>query len=72
MPEMIAACDACLVHLRKAELFETVIPSKIFEIMAMSVPIIMGVRGQAREIVLAAGGRAGDDAGRRRLADRRD
>ena len=56
MPEMIAACDACLVHLRKAELFETVIPSKIFEIMAMSVPIIMGVRGQAREIVLAAGG----------------
>ncbi|HUE13725.1 MAG TPA: glycosyltransferase family 4 protein [Planctomycetaceae bacterium] len=56
MPETIAACDACLVHLKEAELFETVIPSKIFEIMAMSVPIIMGVRGQAREIVLAAGG----------------
>lgn len=56
MPAAIAACDACLVHLRKAELFETVIPSKIFEIMAMNVPIIMGVRGQARDIVLEARG----------------
>jgi hypothetical protein len=55
--EVIASCDACLVHLRKTELFETVIPSKIFEIMAMNVPIVMGVRGQAQRIVLA--GRAG-------------
>jgi len=53
MPEVIADSDACLVHLKKAELFETVIPSKIFEIMAMNVPIIMGVRGQAQEIVLS-------------------
>ncbi len=52
--EVIASSDACLVHLRKTELFETVIPSKIFEIMAMNVPIIMGVRGQAQRIVLAA------------------
>ncbi len=55
--EVIASCDACLVHLRKTELFETVIPSKIFEIMAMNVPIVMGVRGQAQRIVQA--GRAG-------------
>jgi colanic acid biosynthesis glycosyl transferase WcaI len=55
--EVIASCDASLVHLRKTELFETVIPSKIFEIMAMNVPIVMGVRGQAEQIVLA--GRAG-------------
>jgi colanic acid biosynthesis glycosyl transferase WcaI len=55
--EVIASCDACLVHLRKTELFETVIPSKIFEIMAMNVPIVMGVRGQAQQIVLA--GKAG-------------
>ncbi len=41
------------MHLKKAELFETVIPSKIFEIMAMNVPIIMGVRGQAQEIVVS-------------------
>ena len=50
--DVMAACDACLVHLRATELFATVIPSKVFEIMAMNVPIIMGVRGQAQEIVL--------------------
>jgi colanic acid biosynthesis glycosyl transferase WcaI len=54
MPGLIAACDACLVHLKKTDLFETVIPSKIFEIMAMNVPIIMGVRGRAQAIVQAA------------------
>jgi colanic acid biosynthesis glycosyl transferase WcaI len=53
MPETIAAADACLVHLKQAELFETVIPSKIFEIMAMNVPIVIGVPGQAQEIVVA-------------------
>lgn len=55
MPDMIAAADACLVHLKKAGLFETVIPSKIFEIMAMNVPIIMGVPGQAQRIVVGPG-----------------
>jgi glycosyltransferase involved in cell wall biosynthesis len=54
--ELIASCDACLVHLRKTDLFETVIPSKIFEIMAMNVPIVMGVRGQAQRIVLSGRG----------------
>jgi glycosyltransferase involved in cell wall biosynthesis len=54
MPEVIAACDACLVHLRPSELFQAVMPSKIFEIMAMDVPIVMGVRGGAQEIVLEA------------------
>jgi glycosyltransferase involved in cell wall biosynthesis len=55
MPEVISACDCCLVHLRAAELFSTVLPSKIFEFMALNVPIIMGVRGGARQIVLEAG-----------------
>jgi glycosyltransferase involved in cell wall biosynthesis len=54
IPETITGSDACLVHLRATELFGTVIPSKIFEIMAMNVPIIMGVRGQAQQIVLDA------------------
>ena len=49
---VIASCDACLVHLRGTELFGTVIPSKVFETMALNVPIIMGVRGQAQQIVL--------------------
>ena len=55
MPTVLASSDACLVHLRKTELFETVVPSKIFETMAMGRPIIMGVRGESRAIVQAAG-----------------
>lgn len=46
----LAACDAVAVLLRKNDLFRTVIPSKIFEAMAMKKPIIMGVEGEAREI----------------------
>lgn len=53
---VLATCDACLVHLRGTELFGTVIPSKVFETMAMNVPIIMGVRGQAQDIVLQGRG----------------
>ncbi|MEO1525420.1 MAG: glycosyltransferase family 4 protein [Planctomycetota bacterium] len=55
VPDALAASDVCLVHLSKVDLFEHVIPSKIFETMAMERPIIMGVRGRAREIVMAAG-----------------
>lgn len=54
MPAILASSDACLVHLRGCELFGTVIPSKIFETMAMERPMIMGVRGEARDIVAAA------------------
>ncbi len=54
MPTVLAASDACLVHLKGTELFGSVIPSKIFETMAMGRPIIMGVRGEALRIVLDA------------------
>ncbi|MCC9601118.1 glycosyltransferase family 4 protein [Stieleria sp. JC731] len=54
MPDALAASDVCLVHLSKVDLFEHVIPSKIFETMAMERGIIMGVRGRARDIVLDA------------------
>lgn len=52
--EFLAASDAVLVHLRKAELFESVIPSKIFEIMGAARPIIMGVGGEAGALVAQA------------------
>lgn len=55
MPAILAGSDACLIHLRGCELFGTVIPSKIFETMAMGRPIIMGVDGDARDIVMDAG-----------------
>jgi glycosyltransferase involved in cell wall biosynthesis len=54
IPTVLANCDACLIHLRGRELFGSVIPSKIFETMAMRRPIIMGVRGEALKIVLQA------------------
>lgn len=49
--EWWALLDATVVHLRRTELFESVIPSKIFECMAMGVPILMGVHGEALAIV---------------------
>lgn len=55
MPDVLANSDACLIHLRACELFGSVIPSKVFETMAMQRPIIMGVTGEAREIVMRAG-----------------
>lgn len=43
--------DAAIVHLRDEPLFREVIPSKIFESMAMGVPILHGVRGESAQIV---------------------
>lgn len=51
VPSFYAASDACLVTLKNSPLFQAVIPSKIFEIMAMAKPIILGVDGEARQIV---------------------
>jgi glycosyltransferase involved in cell wall biosynthesis len=55
VPPLLSAVDACLVHLRKEELFESVLPSKIFEAAGMKKPIILGVRGHAARLVEAAG-----------------
>jgi glycosyltransferase involved in cell wall biosynthesis len=54
IPDYIGASDACLVLLKKAELFKTVIPTKMLEFMACERPVILGVEGQARKIVEAA------------------
>lgn len=56
MPEVYATADACVVPLRRTELFTTVIPSKIFEILASERPILLSVDGEARSIVEASGG----------------
>jgi glycosyltransferase involved in cell wall biosynthesis len=54
IPRVICFSDASLIHLRNDQLFETVMPSKMFELMAMNVPIIMGVKGEARDIIVEA------------------
>lgn len=43
--------DIALIHLKKRKLFETVIPSKLFECMAMGIPVLHGVAGESAEIV---------------------
>ena len=47
----VALQDAALVNLRRTPLFTTVIPSKIFETASMRIPILLGVDGEAREMV---------------------
>lgn len=47
----ISILDVCLINLRKSDLFLTVIPSKIFENAAMEIPILMGVGGEAKDII---------------------
>jgi len=55
IPAFISASDACLVLLKKTEVFKTVIPTKMLEFMSCARPVIIGVDGQARQIVEAAG-----------------
>jgi glycosyltransferase involved in cell wall biosynthesis len=43
--------DASIIHLRKTELFTTVIPSKLFECMGMGIPVLHGVAGESADIV---------------------
>ena len=47
--------DASIIHLKNTELFTKVIPSKLFECMAMAVPVLHGVRGESAEIVEGEG-----------------
>jgi colanic acid biosynthesis glycosyl transferase WcaI len=55
VPEFISVSDACLVLLKKAELFKTVTPTKMLEFMSCARPVILGVDGQARKIMDQAG-----------------
>jgi glycosyltransferase involved in cell wall biosynthesis len=53
IPAYLAAADACLVPLRNQEVFKSAIPTKMFEAMAAGKPVILGVEGEAKEILLA-------------------
>ena len=55
MPGIWAATAVSLVLLRDELLFRSVIPSKIFESMAMQKPIILGVRGESQALLEASG-----------------
>jgi glycosyltransferase involved in cell wall biosynthesis len=51
VPEYLNICDVSLAPLKKEDNFKTVIPSKIFEASAMLKPTLLGVEGQAQEII---------------------
>lgn len=55
VPALISASDACLVLLKKTDVFKTVIPTKLLEFMSCACPVILGVEGQAQKIVEEAG-----------------
>jgi len=46
-----AALNLSIVSLKPAPVFRTVIPSKLFELMAMEVPVVLAVEGEAARVV---------------------
>jgi len=55
MPEILKAIDASLVPLKKIDLFLGIIPSKVFEAMAMKKPLLLGVEGESKELFIEQG-----------------
>jgi len=51
VPGYLSIIDVSLAPLKKSDTFKTVIPSKIFEASAMGKPTLLGVEGQAQEIM---------------------
>jgi glycosyltransferase involved in cell wall biosynthesis len=52
MPRFWSVCDLALIHLRDTPVFSTVIPSKLFEAMAMGLPVLMSLpQGEATDLV---------------------
>jgi colanic acid biosynthesis glycosyl transferase WcaI len=54
IPAYISLSDACLVLLKKSELFKTVIPTKMLEFMSCARPVILAVDGEARKMLAEA------------------
>lgn len=53
--KILANSDIGLIHLIDAKIFETVIPSKIFDYMVHSLPIVAGIGGQGAKVVKESG-----------------
>lgn len=51
VPKYWSLLDVSVIHLKRDPLFKTVIPSKLFECMAMGIPVLHGVEGESAEIV---------------------
>ncbi|MDS4021029.1 MAG: glycosyltransferase family 4 protein [Candidatus Competibacter sp.] len=51
VPRYWSLLDASIIHLRQADNFTQVIPSKLFECMGMGIPVLHGVAGESAAIV---------------------
>lgn len=51
VPRYWSLLDVSIIHLRKSDLFTSVIPSKLFECMGMGIPVLHGVAGESAAIV---------------------
>lgn len=56
MPRVWSVCHVALVHLKNAPAFAEVIPSKMFEAMAMGLPILLSAPTGEASAILAADG----------------
>lgn len=56
MPDWIASIDLLVVMLRDLPVFETVIPSKIFEFLAQERPVVLAAKGEIRRMMEEANG----------------
>lgn len=52
MPDFVKSIDIALAPLRNIVLFEGAIPSKIFENLAMEKPVLLGLRGEAKNLFI--------------------
>jgi glycosyltransferase involved in cell wall biosynthesis len=55
MPEIWKAADISMIPLRRLDIFKGIIPSKIFESMAMRKPLLLGVEGEADDLFIKEG-----------------
>jgi colanic acid biosynthesis glycosyl transferase WcaI len=51
IPSFLAAADVCLATLKRKLLFSITIPCKIYEIMSAGRPIVLGVDGDAKQLI---------------------
>lgn len=56
VPDFLSAADAVLVPLKDVPLFRGALPSKLFDAWACRRPVILGIAGEAAEVVERAGG----------------
>jgi colanic acid biosynthesis glycosyl transferase WcaI len=54
MPAFLSAADVALVPLRRLELFQGALPSKMFDAWACGCPVILSIDGEARRVLAQA------------------